>query len=77
MAIVQSLAAAFAESMIVPYHPGPRWSDPDVQARRRADIEKEQREIAAYHDRAARDQEERINREERERFLAQRRKQRG
>jgi hypothetical protein len=54
--------------MIVPYHPGDRWCDPDVQAGRRAEIEKQQREIAAYHERAARDQEERLNREERERL---------
>jgi hypothetical protein len=62
-----SLAVAVAASMTVPYHPGGAWADPDVQAQRRAEIEKEQREIAAYHERAASDQEARINREERER----------
>jgi hypothetical protein len=68
-----SLAAAVATSMTVPYHPGGAWADPDVQAQRRAEIQKEQREIAAYHERAASDQEARINREERERFAATRR----
>jgi hypothetical protein len=58
--------------MTVPYHPGDRWCDPDVQARRRAEIEREQREIAYYHARATRDQEERLYREERERFAATR-----
>ncbi|MEH6950711.1 hypothetical protein V4R08_05100 [Nitrobacter sp. NHB1] len=64
-----SLAVAVAASMIVPYHPGGSWADPDVQALRRAEIEKQQGEIAAYHERAASDQEERLNREERERFV--------
>jgi hypothetical protein len=54
--------------MTVPYHPGGAWADPDVQAQRRAEIEKQQREIAAYHQQAAHDEEERVNREERKRF---------
>jgi hypothetical protein len=65
-----SLAAAVATSMTIPYHPGGAWADPEVQAQRRAEIEKEQREIAAYHERAASAQEERLDREERERFAA-------
>jgi hypothetical protein len=63
-----SLAVAVAASMTVPYHPGGAWADPDVQAQRRAEIEKQQREIAAYHQQAAHDEEERVNREERKRF---------
>jgi hypothetical protein len=63
-----SLAVAVAASMIIPYHPGGSWADPDVQAQRREEIDKQQREMAAYHEQAARDQEERLNREERERF---------
>ncbi|OJU24194.1 MAG: hypothetical protein BGN91_00930 [Nitrobacter sp. 62-13] len=65
-----SLAVAVAASMSVLYHPGGAWAEPEVQARRRAEIEKQQREIAAYHERTTSDQEARINREERERFAA-------
>jgi hypothetical protein len=38
-----------------------------VQQRRRAEIEKEQTRIAAYHEQAAKAEEDRINRWERER----------
>jgi hypothetical protein len=60
-------AAAFAQSMTVP-DPGGHWADPDVQLRRRAAIMAEQEQIAAYHEQATKQQEERLNREERERF---------
>lgn len=72
-----SLAAAFAESMGLPYHPGGSWADADVQAQRRKEFEKQKRENAAFHKKAAAQQEARLNREERERFVAQVRKQRG
>jgi hypothetical protein len=62
-------AAAFAQSMIVP-HPGSAWADPDVQQRRRAAVMAEQEQIGAYHEQATKQQEERLNREERERAQA-------
>jgi hypothetical protein len=40
-----SLALICAESMI-PYHPGGACADDDLQAQRRTDVQKEQREIA-------------------------------
>jgi hypothetical protein len=70
-----SLAASFAGSMAVPPHPGSHWgdrNDPIVQEQRRA-VERSQLSLAAYHDVAAKDEEARINHEERERFAASRR----
>jgi hypothetical protein len=66
------LAAAFAETMITPYHPGSRWADPDEQARRCAETEKENARLATHHEQATKDQEARLNRGERERFAARR-----
>lgn len=43
-----------------------------LEARREA-VRREQDRIAAYHERAAKDDEDRLNREERERFAASRR----
>jgi hypothetical protein len=68
-----SFAAEFASSMVVPDHPGSRWADPDVQARRRAEKEKQHREIGENYQRMTAEQEERLNREEREHFAASRR----
>jgi hypothetical protein len=65
-----AFAASFALSMVFSSHPDD-WCDPQIQAQRRAEIEKQQRENAAYHERVANEQEERLNREERERFAAQ------
>lgn len=64
-----SLAVLCAQSAVVP-HPGPRWCDPDFQAQRRLEIEKEQATIARYHEQAAKAEEDRQNREERDRFNA-------
>jgi len=63
-----SFAAEFVQSMVFALHPGQHWADPEVQARRLAEIEKEQAQIAAYHQRAAKEEEDRINRQEREKF---------
>jgi hypothetical protein len=63
-----SLAAQYAQSMLAPaYHPGARWGEPDVQARRRAEQEKNNREIGKHYERMTEQQEERINAEERAR----------
>lgn len=70
-----SLAAAYAETgMPIPSNVGaigPDWCNPDYQNARREAVEKEQADLARYHEQAAKDQEERMNREERERFLQQ------
>jgi hypothetical protein len=63
-----SLAAAYAQGMAAPYHPGSNWADPEVQQRRRAEVEKEQQRLAEHYAQAAEQQESRLNREERERF---------
>jgi hypothetical protein len=62
------LAVAMAQSMAPPAYDPARWSDPDVQARRRAGAEKRQREIGEHYARMTEGQEERQNAEERERF---------
>jgi hypothetical protein len=61
-----SFAAEFASSMAAPYHPGQHWAAPEVQQQRRAEIDKQHREMASYYDQASNDQEERVNREERQ-----------
>jgi hypothetical protein len=68
-----SFASDFATSMRFDTHPGQHWTDPDVQQRRRAELEAEQQKNAEYHQAAAREQEARVNRQERERFSAQQR----
>jgi hypothetical protein len=67
-----SFAAEFAQGMTTA-HPGARWGEPDIQAQRRAEAERENARMAAYHDQAAKDEEERINRQERELFAERRR----
>jgi hypothetical protein len=62
-----SMAAAFASGMAVPPHPGINWTDPEVQHQRRAEIDKQHREIGEHYQQQTRDQEERVNREERQR----------
>jgi hypothetical protein len=64
------LATAYASMMVPAPHPGANWGDPNnsiVQEQRRA-VERNQAASAAHHIQAARDEEERINRQERERF---------
>jgi hypothetical protein len=62
-----TLAVEVASSMALP-HPGPRWSDPEVQAQRRAEVEKSQRELGAHYAQQTVEQERRQNLEETERF---------
>jgi hypothetical protein len=69
-----SLAAQYAATAVsYPYHPGAAWSDPNVQAQRRAEQAKQNREIGEHYQRMTAEQEDRINREERERMTASRR----
>jgi hypothetical protein len=70
-----SLAVAYAESMIAPPHPYPGgWGDPAERERRREAVEREQARSAVFHEQAARDEEDRKNREERERVAAHNRR---
>jgi hypothetical protein len=62
-----AFAAEFVQSMVPSYHPGSRWAEPDEQARRRAEQEKNNREIGKNYQRMTEQQEERINAEERAR----------
>ena len=62
------LAVACAQSMVPPTYYPADWSKPEVQAQRRAEAEKSQREMGAYYEQAGKDQETRQNAEERERF---------
>jgi hypothetical protein len=54
--------------MTPPAYDPARWSDPDVRAQQRAEAEKSQREIGEHYQHMTAEQEDRINREERERF---------
>jgi hypothetical protein len=67
------LAVAMAQSMVPPAYNPADWSKPEVQQQRRAGLEKQHREIGEFYQRQTEQQEERINREERERFAASRR----
>ena len=62
-----SMAAAFAQSMVVP-HPGAAWSTPEERERRRVQAETENTQMAAWHESATASENERINRQEAERF---------
>jgi len=69
-----SFAASYAQSMVPPtYVVGDKWSDPEVQAQRRAEIEKEQKRIGEFYEQQAVEQEKRWNEEERARFQQQHR----
>jgi hypothetical protein len=68
-----SFAAAFASSMTAPAYSPADWSKPEYQAQRRAEKEKNNREIGKNYQRMTEQQEDRINAEERERFAASRR----
>jgi hypothetical protein len=61
-----SFAAEFA-GMAVPYHPGIGWSKSEEQLRRRAEVEKHNREIGEFYQRETEQQEKRLNAEERRR----------
>jgi hypothetical protein len=63
-----SFAAAYSASMTPHANAAAHWADPEVQAQRRAEAEKRQREMGAYYEQAGKDQETRQNAEERERF---------
>jgi hypothetical protein len=62
------LAVALAQSMAPPTYDPADWSKPEVQARRRAEVEKQHREIGEHYQTMTVEQEDRINREERERM---------
>jgi hypothetical protein len=69
-----SLAAAYADiGSVVPHAAGARWGEPDEVARQKAGIESDQARSAAFHEAAQKSEEDRVNREERERFQQQRR----
>jgi hypothetical protein len=63
-----SMAAEFASIMAAPPHPGSHWADPEVQQQRRDESEKTHHRIGEFYQRETKQQEERINREERERM---------
>ena len=63
-------AAAYVQSMGVPRHPGAAWSDPAFQERPRAELVAEDERMALHAQKAAKEQEERQNRELREQFQA-------
>jgi len=57
------LAVLMAQSMAPPSYDPARWSEPDVQAQRRAEAEKRQAEMAQHYEKMTRQQEERRNQE--------------
>jgi hypothetical protein len=63
-----SLAAEFAGSMVPAPHPGARWGESEERERRRAAAEKENAQMATYHETAQASENERNNRQEVERF---------
>jgi hypothetical protein len=65
-----SFAVAYAETTSPPFHAGADWASSAEKQRRRQAIEADQARSAAFHEQATKDQEERKNREERERFAA-------
>jgi hypothetical protein len=68
-----TFASNYVQSLPMPLHAGPAWSDPVYQERRPAELVSEQRRNAAYHEQAGREQEQRQNRELKEQFLARQR----
>jgi hypothetical protein len=62
-----SFAAMAVAGMTVP-HPSADWSTDEVREQRKAEGEKQHREMASYYQQATKDEEDRKNREERERF---------
>jgi hypothetical protein len=65
--------AAMVAGMTVP-HPGADWSTAEVREQRRAEVEKSQRRQAEFFQEQTAVQEDRLNREERERFQQQQRR---
>jgi hypothetical protein len=63
-----SMAVAYAETLMVPAHPGSHWADDDVRRQRRKESEKEQRRISDFYQEQTASQEDRLNAEERQRF---------
>jgi hypothetical protein len=70
-----SMAAQYAATMVPSHNPAysEGWGTPAVRERRRQDVLAEQRLISDHYDWMKKQQEERQNREERERFLPQQR----
>jgi hypothetical protein len=75
-----SLAVEFAQSLQYPSHVagingpiGPLWADEEVRARFRSRHEQEQERQKSYYEQTAKEQTDRANAEERDRFLATRR----
>jgi hypothetical protein len=54
--------------MGIPPHPGSSWCDPQVQQRKRAELAAQQQRHAALYAKAGKEQDDRINREEKQRF---------
>ena len=65
-----SFAASYVQSMGVPQHPGAAWCDPEFISARRLAIVEEQERLALHAQKAAKEQEERQNKELREQFQA-------
>jgi hypothetical protein len=68
-----SMAVAYAETLMVPPHPGSHWADDDVRRQRRKEIEREHHRIGEFYQQQTESQEDRLNAEERQRFDALRR----
>ena len=65
-----SFAASYVQSMGVPQHPGAAWCDPEFISARRQAVVEEQERLALHAQKAAKEQEERQNKELREQFQA-------
>jgi hypothetical protein len=66
-----NFASDFVQSMPLPLAVGASWTDPATRERRRRELEAEAQRIGAFHEQQTREQESRINAEERERFQQQ------
>jgi signal transduction histidine kinase len=67
-----SIAEIYAQGMAAPAHPGAAWASDEWQRRRAEAARAEQQRQAEYYANLTRQQEERQNREERERFAQSR-----
>jgi hypothetical protein len=63
-----SFAAEFASGMAAPIYDPADWSKPELQLRRRAEVERQHHEIGEFYQRETEQQEQRLNAEERERM---------
>jgi hypothetical protein len=63
-----AMAAEFSFSMVPAPSAGWRWGEPEAVAARRAQAEKENAQMADYHQTAQKNEDDRINAAERERF---------